>query len=359
MYSLGNPAFNHFLNEDLIKKADEEALNIAIYFLENKIDSYDDVAKFFIDFHHKSTMTIKHSKVNILDKFDKYKLAKIVKKWSILYFNYYVFLLKLDDKSDYKLHFRTPNLGLSPRRYSCLSIASRYAEYWAENSIYNNDIYDEWYERRDFIESEKFISLHKFYENDDILIYDKKGLSLPTFDLNRILVNEKNILDWSSFFKKGLYLVKLNENFSSYIEENYNLKLNHPGNIFPYRKKNISNDIIEVYFQDINLKLYSINYCYIKSKIPVYIILEKDLHKAFHILQSIKKNSDYSKIIFLNDLEDVVNNVFPNQPIKNINQNIIYKNILKYLGVEYTSFSHLDEWFFEGKDFSFRKNKNF
>ena len=63
MYSLGNPAFNHFLNEDLIKKADEEALNIAIYFLENKIDSYDDVAKFFIvlEWHleevHKTTKT--------------------------------------------------------------------------------------------------------------------------------------------------------------------------------------------------------------------------------------------------------------------------------------------------------------
>lgn len=359
MYSLGNPALNYFLNENLIKKADEEALNIAIYFLEKKIDSHHDFIEIFMSFHHKSTINIKHSKVNILEKFDKTKLLDIIKKWSVLYFKYYIFLLKLDGKLDYKLHFKKPNFGLSPRRYSCLSIASRYAEYWAESSIYHNEVYEEWYDRMVFIDSDEFFRLHSFYENDDVLIYDKKGLSIPVFDLNKILINESDVLDWKSFFKKELHLVKLNKNLSTYIEENYNLKINHPGPIFPYRSKYITNDIVEVVFKDIGLKIFSFNYCYIGLKNPVYIILEKDLNKVFFVLQSLRKNSDYSKIIFLNDLENVIKNVFPSQPIKDINNKTLYKNILKSIGLEYSLFSYLDEWFFEGQDFSFRKNKKF
>lgn len=54
-------------------------------------------------------------------------------------------------------HFH-PELKLSISGIAAISIASRYSEFWAESSVRNINIYNQWEERLDFIGSDYFIT---------------------------------------------------------------------------------------------------------------------------------------------------------------------------------------------------------
>ncbi|WP_446891627.1 hypothetical protein [Aeromonas veronii] len=286
----------HFLNDVDIFKSDIAAINLALN-LNSDISIVDE----FMAFHHSATNKIRHSHIRVLDSLSHAKLALIIRKWGQLYVKYFKYLrIKPPCNNSTCLY---PELGLSVSGLAALSIASRYAEYWAESSIRESirdlNIFNEWEKRLEFIGSKIFIELHNLRENGDILVYDSRNLSLPIFDVHNQLSSYKGNDIWTGFNKNGWYLVRLSHNMVDFINEKYNKEILNIGDVEACIIHALKrHGIYKINYHSRVYGCIGTGYAYTCNSRTTYFIEDIESSNAFHIMQSLRHKFEFCSIIF-------------------------------------------------------------
>ena len=350
----------HFANEGAILIADVKALKLAL-----TIGGEADVRLRFLEFHDFATSTIRRTRVRSLERMNSDRLCEIILKWSILYRKYYEFLLaRYGEILPCEQAVDLDGLGLNPKGFWCLSIASRYAEYWAESAVHHTDIFNEWAERFNFIGSDEFVKLHVLRESDEFLVYDQKGLALPSFDVLKVSSRYDGGGLWSVFSVFNSHLVRMTENSARVLSDILGSDIFHPGEV---RTRRVVKVGVRTGFSAVNYvssRVGVIGNGFVKSygASRVYFLDELSVELSFFVLQSLRSNSEFQRVLFHNRFSDVARSVFPNQKVRklvdsNAGEGLEFLNeISRYTGkmMNVCEYCFLDEWFFRGEDPSYR-----
>ncbi|VVP66123.1 hypothetical protein [Pseudomonas fluorescens] len=364
LHGIFNKQEPHFKNERAIFLADVEALKLSL-----NISRIDDVRREFLKFHDHSTDSIRHSRVRILERINPEFLCEILHKWGVLYTQYYEFLLLRHGVGGLNLQcgqaICLDNLGLTPKGMWSLSIASRYAEFWAEGSVHNPTIFDQWEKRSQFIGSREFVELHNLRETDELLVYDRRGLALPVFDISEALNSFNGQSFWESFHANDAHLVRLSEGAASTLSTISGRNFFHPGEIRVMLTQNSNHKrqaLHAVNYISKRLGVVGRGYVRREENGDSYILDDTSVEHSFFIMQSLRAKTEFVKFILHKKFSRVATAVFPNQNVINVCPENCATIIGLLKDIKYldgycrnpTDYCYLDEWFFRGEDPSFR-----
>lgn len=352
-YSFIKPKFK---NDIAILNADIASLKFAL-----DLNNRDDIVSDFLKFHHSATKNIRNSKINLLDSIPHEKFKMIIYKWGMLYEKYYKFLQKKHPPNELQ-HFH-PELKLSISGIAAISIASRYSEFWAESAVRNINIYNQWEERLDFIGSDYFYNLHRLRENGDFLAYDRRKLSLPVFDLHKELTFHKEHSIWDIFKSNNWHLVRLSNNAIDFINNNYNKRITNFGEIKAIahclqRSKNI----FGINFTTKSYGSIGLGYAIKRFSSMTYFLDSMEYINSFNIMQHLRHASEFCSIVFHKDNRDEAFSIFPNQSPVDVTNDISLEVIIEISKIDgiirnKNDYLCLDEWYFNGNDYSYRKSR--
>ncbi len=357
------PAPGRFANDSAIFDADVAALRLAF-----EATRSDDVRSGFLAFHHGATRAIRRNRIGLLDRIAPERLVDLVEKWAALYRRCYVHLLQLHGDSP------TPEspeeavardrLGLTNTGLSCLSIASRYAEFWAESATHDDAIRAEWDERMAYVGSFEFAALHALQESEDLLVYDQRGLALPVFDIARIARGVRSGPLWACFAEAGARLVRLSETADRTLARVAGRSANHPGEarIVHAERRPGRADVSAIRFIARTGVIGLGHHDRRTGAVQIDVARRDD---AYFIMQSLRAQGEFRRLVFPRALEAPAWAVFPNQNIQPIRADPgSYEAMMlaaiadrESHGRPAEDYRCLDDWYFRGEDHSFRPTR--
>lgn len=145
----------------------------------------------FVVFHHRQTARIRGSHVDFMKRASREHLESVVRRWAELYRRA---LAKL--RASYpiaqgrRLMLRgvawSDRLGISVEGIANLPTASRYAEYWAEQSLEHPEVEQSYEARLAFLSTADYDHLFSLAAAGELLVYEHKGLAVTLFDVAEI-----------------------------------------------------------------------------------------------------------------------------------------------------------------------------
>lgn len=187
-----------------------------------RINSHTDLkqlAGHFIHYHHHLTQKIMGTTVKSLEQVDKLFLGTVIQKWSTLYSTALSQLRK-----NFPLD-AAPSLIVNSKNWSeillinsvglaRLANESRYAEYWAEKSLYNSTVYDSYADRLEFLATDLHFQISNLKLTGSLTIYDASNLGVTTYDIAKAVYESPDINFIKHFGSLRWKVVSFNEDAS-------------------------------------------------------------------------------------------------------------------------------------------------
>lgn len=355
-----------FLNDEAISLADEQALRWCLSHQE-AID-----VNSFKEMHHLFTYQIRRSKISTIDKSCPKKLISVVQNWVALFVRYYKFLVARYPNTHGNESPLEKEFGLSKEGLNYLSIASRYAEYWAEGAIHSHSDDGDFTMRFDFIGSKPFVILHQLQVQSELLAYDSRGLSLPSFDILKIVEATPSFKHpWSYFYRANCHLCTLTPDANDRLSMLAHCNFPHPGRIW-IQSGNVNfsvpkipqylkpgNALEEVIFISQKAGFLARAFINVDELGPVIIVDPKSLDSAFFVASVIRSSFEFCRIAFPSDMADAFSCAYPNQKVSS-SMGATYKlesflaNSETARSISVSKLCYLDDWRFRGEDYSYR-----
>jgi hypothetical protein len=354
-----------FANDAAIFEADIAALRFAF-----TLDRGGDVRSGFLDFHHRATRAIRRNRIGLLDRIPPERLEEIVLRWGALYRRCYAHLLARHARDVPAPAPRDavadPRLRLTERGISCLSIASRYAEFWAEGATLHDEAFAEWDARLSYVGTAEFDRLHALRENEDLLAYDGRGLALPVFDLARSAREAGERPLWAHFLDSGIRLARLSETAERAFAAIAGRGPVHPGEARPMRaqaRPDRRTGLSPILFR---ARTGILARGYHHAPTGAWLIAGEDPDAAFFTMQSLRAEAEFCRLVVPRALARAAAAVFPNQSLRPVRsdpeayETIMLDAIEAHQGPVAARRDHLclDDWYFRGEDHSFRATGN-
>lgn len=179
----------------------------------------------FVAMHHRQTARIRGTRVDFAHKASAAHMQSVVGRWVGLYRRALAHLrARYPASTGARLTLAgepwSEALGINAAGLASLSTASRYAEFWAEQSLTNAEIERSYPERLSFLSTDIYDRLFALAAQGELLIYDTKGLALSLYDVaiscRQLQPGEELV---TALLRRGLAISELSTRAQQYLDE--------------------------------------------------------------------------------------------------------------------------------------------
>lgn len=208
-------------NRKAILLADLKSAKFAGKLIENQTSN--DFIDHFIQYHHHLTQSITGVTVTKLEQVKRDKLKQVIHKWACIYLEGIQKLRQqfpihsdqhlLIDNKDWSI-----DLEIGARGLLKISGPSRYAEYWVEKSLDDENIFHSYEKRFSFLSTDEHAQISKLKSSGSLLVLDQSQLGVTSYDIFNAVITSPHTNFILSFKSHAWETVDLDEHVQSYFE---------------------------------------------------------------------------------------------------------------------------------------------
>ncbi len=238
----------------------------------------------------------------------------------------------------------TMRLGIATPGLAAIDQASRYAEYWAQQAIRSDEIYNSFDSRYDFISSRTYRDLAELRERGDLRIFGSDRLGTPSYDLADLARERPAVTpvrDWlmltgnyPTILRRAAeqYLTSLSSHAVAATTE-YLVKIVTAVEVLPFIECNIDSHPLAAYFARSDPQGLAwialdgggaLGGCVVSGSLPnagpppMRCLIVRDQACSWTLLDAIRASAPFQRLYFDRPTARRVGSVFPNQPIRDL-----------------------------------------